>query len=277
MMRAQRSWPVLLALAVFLPAPALAQSATKTRPVDVLVKPAAPEEPRNRIEANYEYEHFTQGDLSDWHWFSVEYHHRFDWGTLIPRVNWARRFDQSAFQYEIDAYPRLTQHTYLYLNAGVAEESFFPKRRYGADIFWSLPKAFEASAGARRLEFDGKNVNILTGSVGYYHGNYYFAARPWISSKPGDTSVSLSLMMRRYYATRHDYWTVRVGGGQGSDSDQTIDQLITNNHAGATFEWQKLLHKVWIVKAKGGFEWYDFETGTTREGWLAGAGLARLF
>jgi len=267
-------WFALLMSPLLCPLPALAQ--TKTRPIDVLARPSEPDEPRNRVEINYEYENFDR-DFSPWHWVSLEYRRRFDWGTLLPRVNWARRFDDEAFQYEIDAYPKLTKKTYMYLNFGVAEESFFPTRRYGAEIFFSLPKGFEASGGLRRLEFDNKTVHILTGSVGYYRGNYYYAARPWISSKPGDTSVSLSLLLRRYFATRHDYWTLRVSGGQGSDSDATIDQLITNTHWGASFEWQHLFDKVWIVKAKAGADSYDYETGTERQGWLVGASIARLF
>ena len=276
MMRGLKGIPIAIVGTALLAAPALAQG-TKTRPVDVLAKPAEPQEPKNRVELNYEYENWDQG-FADWHWVSLEYHRRFGWGTIIPRVNWAERFDQHATQYEVDAYPKLTAHTYLYLNYGVAEaDTFFPERRYGAEIFWSVPKPWEFSAGLRRMEFGDKDVDILTGSVGYYHGNYYYSARPWISNKPGDTSVSLGLMMRRYYATRHDYWTVRVSGGQGSDSDQSIDQLITNNHFGGSFEWQKLYSKVWVVKAKAGYDWYEYETGTRRQGWLVGAGIARLF
>jgi YaiO family outer membrane protein len=177
----------------------------------------------------------------------------------------------------VDAYPKLGKKSYLYLNFGVAEESFFPTRRYGAEIFFTLPKHFEASGGLRRLEFDDHVVHILTGSVGYYKGNYYYAARPYITNKPGDTGVSLSLMMRRYFATRYDYWTVRVSGGQGSDTDQTIDELILSNHYAATFEWQHLLSKVWIFEARTGLERREYETGTTRDGWLVGVGLSRLF
>jgi len=265
---------VLLAASILLPGSAIAQ--TRTRPIDVIAKPAPPEEPRNRISADYNYENFNQ-DFTPWHWFSVEYGHRFDWGSLIGRVNWARRFDNSAFQYEVDAYPKLTKKTYLYLNFGVAQESYFPDRRYGAEIFFSLPKSFEASGGLRRLEFDDKTVHILTGTVGYYHGNYYYVARPWISNKPGETSTSLSLMMRRYFETRHDYWTLRLSGGQGSESDETLDELIQDTHYGLTFEWQKMFRPLWIIEAKTGVESREYETGTQRQGWLVGVGISRLF
>src|SRR5882672_94292 len=88
---------------------------TKTRPVDVIAKPAEPGEPLNKIWLNYEYEHFNR-DFSPWHWASLEYSHRFDWGSLVGRVNWADRFDDTAMQYEVDAYPHLWKGAYLYLN-----------------------------------------------------------------------------------------------------------------------------------------------------------------
>jgi len=280
MRRCRADWPILLpclaffALMAGLSSPATAQ--TKTRPIDVLAKPAPPEEPRNRIGVDYEYENFNR-DLTPWNWVSLEYSHRFDWGSLIGRVNWAHRFDESAEQYEVDAYPKLTAHTYLYLNFGVAPDSFFPEQRYGAEIFWNFKTHWEASGGLRRLEFEDKTVHIFTGSVGYYTGNYYYSARPWISNRPGDTAVSLSFLMRRYFATRNDYWTIRVGGGQGADSDITADELILSNHGGVTFEWQKMFRPLWIVSAKAGAETREFENGNDRQSWIVGAGLKRLF
>jgi YaiO family outer membrane protein len=275
MMR-RAAWGIVILLAAVLsPVPASAQ-ATKTRPVDVIAKPAPPTEPLNKIEADVEYQNFNQ-NLSDWYWFSVEYTHRFDWGSLIGRANWAERYDQSAWQYEVDAYPKLWKGAYLYLNAGVAEESFFPTRRYGAEIFWSLPKAFEASVGARYLEFDVNNVWLYTGSIGWYRGNWYMAVRPWVSSKPGNTSLSGGFLARRYFATKDDYCTLRVGGGQASDFDQTIDQLLLSNQWYVLAEWQRRIRPLWIVKTQVGYRDQKFETGTDRRSWQVGAGIARLF
>ena len=255
--------------------PAAAQ--TRTRPVDVLVKPAGPEDPRNKIEMNYEYQNFND-TMADWNWLSLEYLHRFEWGSLIGRVNWADRFDEHAFQYEVDAYPKLWKGAYLYLNYGVAEkDTFLPDRRYGVELFWSLPKQFEASVGYRRLEFDPRYVNLYTGSIGWYRGNWYYAVRPWVSNKPGETSVSGGFLARRYFATRYDYCTLRVGGGQGSDFGQSIDELLLSTQWGITGEWQRQFRPKWIAKAKAGYGSQDFETGTNRQYWLIGGGIARLF
>jgi len=250
---------------------------TKTRPVDVIAKPAAPGEPLNKIWLNYEYQHFNQ-DFSAWNWWSLEYSHRFDWGALVGRVNWADRYDQTAFQYEVDAYPHLWKGAYLYLNYGVAEQdTFFPERRYGAELYWTLPKQFEASIGVRRLEYSVSNVWLYTGSIGWYRGNWYMAFRPWVSNKPGDTSVSASFMARRYLATKDDYWTVRVGGGQSSEVDQSIDALLLSSQWYVIGEWQKKFRPLWIVTTKAGVGAQSFETGVTRDTWLVGAGIARIW
>jgi YaiO family outer membrane protein len=266
-------FPVLVAITA-LASPAAAQ--TRTKPVDVIARPAGEEEPRNRIEANYEYQNFNT-DLSPWNWLSVEYTHRFDWGSLLGRVNWADRYDDQAFQYEADAYVMLWKGAYLYLNYGVAEEGFLPERRYGAELFWSLPKAFEASVGYRRLEYDPPTVDLYTGSLGWYRGNWYYAVRPWVSHVEDETSLSGAFLMRRYFATRHDYCTLQVSGGEGSDFDQSIEDLLLSSQWEVTAEWQRQVRPRWIVKAKVGFGGQSFDNDVDREYWLAGGGIARLF
>lgn len=262
-------------VASLLPAPLLAQ--TKTKPIDVIAKPAPPQEPRNQVTFNYEYENFNK-DFTPWDWYSFEYGHRFDWGTLIGRVNQAHRYDLNDTQYEADAYVNLWKGAYLYLNFGVtSDDDFLPQRRYGAEIFFSLPKNFEMSGGMRRLEFENVDVNIFTGSVGYYSGNYYYAARPWVAVQPDDTSVSLSLLMRRYFATRNDYWTITVTGGGAADAGLTAEELLLSNQYTLTFEWQNEFARNWIFRAKAGGEIRDYDNGVDREGWIVGAGITRLF
>jgi YaiO family outer membrane protein len=250
---------------------------TRSKPVDVIGKPAPPTDPKNKIGLDYEYENFNN-TFTDWHWLSLEYSHRFDPVTILGRVNWAHRYDQDATQYEVDAYPKLWKGAYLYLNYGVSEhDSFFPDRRFGAELFWNVGHAKEVSVGYRRLEYDPRSVDLYTGSFGWYSGNWFCAVRPWVSNKPGDTSVSGSFMARRYLATRDDHWTLRIGGGQGSDFDQSIDELLLSSQWSVTGEWQRRFRPMWIARAKAGFHSVDYETGTNRQSWLVGGGISRLF
>jgi hypothetical protein len=94
MRRCRAGWPILLpclasiAMLAGFSSPASAQ--TKTHPIDVLAKPAAPQEPRSQIGVNYEYENFDK-DLTPWNWVSLEYSHRFDWGASTGRTASTRR------------------------------------------------------------------------------------------------------------------------------------------------------------------------------------------
>ena len=134
-----------------------------------------------------------QDDTADWWAADVEYRRTFGWGSLLGRVNWARRFGNTGFQYEVDAYPRLPHRTYLYLNIGFSSDpSLFPDLRYAAEAHHSFPKGWEASLGFRRLEFSSSNVTIVTGTAAKYYGNWWISLRPKPSSgaPPGWKSVA---------------------------------------------------------------------------------------
>jgi tetratricopeptide (TPR) repeat protein len=122
-------------------------------------------------------------DESDWWAADFEYRRRFGWGSLIGRVNWAKRFGNDGFLYEVDAYPTLPHRTYLWVNLGVSSDpEVFPDVRYGVEAYHNFPKGWEASLGFRRLEFRenlereiGKSVTIVTGTVAKYYGDWWIS------------------------------------------------------------------------------------------------------
>ena len=116
------------------------------------------------ISANAAYTTFS-GTTDPWTEGSASVGGRVGFGSVIARVNYARRFNTDGVQMEVDAYPRFGDGRYLYLNAGYSGASVFPKSRYGAEAYTSLPHAWEASVGVRSLHFGGTPVTLLTGSV----------------------------------------------------------------------------------------------------------------
>ncbi|MCW3073331.1 MAG: hypothetical protein JWP69_400 [Flaviaesturariibacter sp.] len=135
-------------------------------------------------------------------------------GSILARVNYASRFGKTAFQPEIDLYPKIFKSIYAYLNYGFSNGELFPKQRIGAEIFTSLPNSFEASLGLRHLYFGkGSKVTVYTGSIGYYVGNYWLSLRPNITPDSGSTSVSASLTARKYFARAERYVSLRVSAG----------------------------------------------------------------
>ncbi len=156
-------------------------------------------------------------DLRPWHFFSLEAAAHPGRSALIGRVNYADR-DYGAggltgTQIELDAWPVFNDRFYAYLNAGFSSDIIFPRTRLGGEIYANLPGAFELSAGLRYMDFRETRVYLYTGTVGKYHGNYWFSFRPWISSDDQGSIFSGLLWMRRYFRTQHEYIGVLAGFG----------------------------------------------------------------
>jgi YaiO family outer membrane protein len=153
------------------------------------------------------------GDIDPWQLASLSVGRRAALGSVIARANWADRFGSTGVQVEGDAYPSLGAGRYAYVNVGYSADGVFPAWRWGAELFTSLPRAWEASLGARQLRFDGVPVTLFTGSVGRYVGNYWISLRPYAREKEGALSASASVTARRYFADADHYVGTRVGYG----------------------------------------------------------------
>ncbi|MGI9548121.1 MAG: YaiO family outer membrane beta-barrel protein [Flavobacteriaceae bacterium] len=144
----------------------------------------------------------------------VEYTRITDAGKIIPRINYANRFDTHGLQYELDFYPVLSKTFYGYLNYGYSAADIFPSHRLGVELFSNLPKGKEASLGIRYMDFLDTKTTIFTGSFGLYKGNYYVSIRPYVTPNPeGSTGVSGSLTARKYLKTKEQYMGLMFNGG----------------------------------------------------------------
>ncbi|MBB1285310.1 YaiO family outer membrane beta-barrel protein [Flavisolibacter sp. BT320] len=167
----------------------------------------------NEIAAGFSYEGFSDY-FSPAQFAFIQGSRATPLGSVIGRINYTNRLGKQAIQPEIDIYPKLGRNIYAYLNAGFSDGSLFSRQRYGAEIFASLPRSFEASAGLRHLSFGPESkVTIYTGSVGYYTGNYWLSLRPYITPGDAATSVSASATIRRYFSNPEHYFSVRIGAG----------------------------------------------------------------
>jgi len=147
-------------------------------------------------------------------------------GTLVARLNRARRYGSEGTQVEFDAYPNLGRGRYGYLNFGWSKATVYPHHRYGAEFFTPLSAPWEASAGVRHLRFPSSNVTLYTGSVGVYRGSWWFSVRPFVMPDDGDASVSASLAARRYGQDRFDYWGLTFGLGASAAEFNTAQDLV---------------------------------------------------
>jgi YaiO family outer membrane protein len=153
-------------------------------------------------------------------YYSFKYGRQTKYGSIIAKVNLNRRFDENGVQYEIDLYPKIAKGLYAYVNFGLANSFLFPEIRYGAELYKSLPKSFEASLGFRTLKYSTSTTNIFTGAVGWYNGNNYWTFRTYLT--PGDTGLSKSgnLIFRRYRSDADNYLELSAGLGYSPENNQ---------------------------------------------------------
>ncbi len=139
------------------------------------------------------------------------------WGSAIVRLNYSSRFGTQGIQPEVDLYPKIANGVYAYINYGYSNSNLFPTHRIGGEIYSKLPKSFEASIGARYLDFNTSTVTMYTGSIGWYVKNYWISLRPYITPGPPGTSVSSVITLRRYFQDGDNYLGLSAGLGFSPD------------------------------------------------------------
>ncbi|MBK9166960.1 MAG: YaiO family outer membrane beta-barrel protein [Bryobacterales bacterium] len=125
---------------------------------------------------------------------------------------------------ELEMYPRLSRKSYAHIVAGFSPDAtLYARRRYGAEVYHALPARFEGSVGFRQYVF-GERVDLVTGSIGRYYGNWFFSARPFIDRSSFGISQSLQLNAKRYLGRRGSFWNTRAGWGASPMEVRSINE-----------------------------------------------------
>ncbi len=162
-------------------------------------------------------------ELDAMYYGSLEYKKQTNWGVLIPRLTFNRRFNINGIQAEVDAYPRFSKTLSGYLNYGFSTSPIFPRHRIGGEVLKELPEAMELSLGFRHLSFENDDATILTGTFGIYRGNYYAVLRPYVvpDSRKG-IGVSGNLLVRRYLKDGNNFLGLNLVYGFDTELNQFI-------------------------------------------------------
>ncbi|MCP4977764.1 MAG: YaiO family outer membrane beta-barrel protein [Maribacter sp.] len=135
-------------------------------------------------------------------------------GSIIPRINYSNRLGKHGLQYDLDFYPKFSKRLYAYLNYGYSTSSIYPSHKVGGDLYANLPGAIEFSAGGRLIKTLTQTISVVTNSLGYYKGNYYFSLRSYITPRPDNlTRFSGNLLVRKYLKDADNYMGVNIGMG----------------------------------------------------------------
>jgi len=154
--------------------------------------------------------------------------------------------------WEVEAYPRIRPGTYGYVEAGLSPDAtFYPHYRAGGEIYQNLTHGFEGSAGYRWLDFSTA-VNIFTGSITKYQGNWMFTGRIYSTPDSAGTSNALQFLTRRYFGDGGNYLGVRYGWGSSVVETPSLlaTQVLSSSNYYGEANWA--IKRRWTMNIKGG-------------------------
>ena len=186
----------------------------------------------------------------DWREGQISLWHRAAWGSWIGRYWHARRYGTSGDQIEIEAYPRLGEGTYLWVEAAGSNGLPYPDYRVGAEIFQSLGLGFEGSLGWRHLKFSGGSTEIWTASLGKYLGAWLLTGRVYYVPDVQSDSWSYYLSARYYFGDGTEYVTLRAGKGSYDEYDSARKGFVPLSSDTVSLDLEKRLTPRWTLSAR---------------------------
>ncbi|MES2003683.1 MAG: YaiO family outer membrane beta-barrel protein [Bacteroidota bacterium] len=218
---------------------------------------------KNKISLSYDYVYFDKQFSDPWHLASFDYTRTTGIGSITGRINYANRFTENGVQYEIEAYPRISNTFYTYVNAGYSDKvGVFPQWRGGFSLYANLPKSFEGELGFRYLKFSGDPTWIYTGYLGKYYKSWLFGLRAYLtpSTFTSTASTSYTASARYYYGSADDLIGFNAGYGISPDDRLNSIQLdgtvrLVSYKAGVSFK-KKISHSN-VVSSD--LTWYNQE------------------
>lgn len=201
----------------------------------------------------------------------VEFSMKIKKHTLVFRSNYAHRFQLDGLQLESDFYARLRKNMYLYLNYGYAFGNLFPQHRAGVEYYVSFARIYEASLGARYLQFPNDPVFIATGSISVAPGKNVIALRPFYVIKESGNSVSLLANYKIYGRKQLNYWGAELSYGNSPDDRYTLIQNNEIYHLKSyklKLEKNVMMGKTSDIRIGAGYAYEEYTSGLFRNRFL---------
>ncbi len=146
------------------------------------------------------------------------------YGWVSARFQRAEQGGTHSSLMELEMYPRLRPGLYgLISGAFSPDANLYAHRRFATELFQSLPRGYEASLGYRYFRFN-EGVNMVTGSVAKYFGNWWFSGRTFLTPGSEGLSRSVQFSARRYYRDADHYIGFRGGIGASPFEIRSINE-----------------------------------------------------
>lgn len=212
---------------------------------------------------SYRYDYFTD-IFNPWKFVEFALSRQTPIGSVIGRIQHARRFGSDGTQFNIDAYPSITNGLYAYVSGGYSESSIYPRYRFGFSLYKSLPASFELAVGMRYLDFMTSQTDIYTAALTKYKGSYLFTLRSYYVPAPGGNSRSINLVMRRYFGSATAYASVTGGYGSAPTEIQFSQDIQTLNSWSVGIDGQYPLSPRIFLGGSAGYDAAEYENFTRK-------------
>ena len=166
-------------------------------------------------------------------------------GSLIMRWSHAERFGFRDDFFDTEFYPRFRPGTYALAGFGVAPKSapsLYPRYRVAFDLYQSLGRGFEASGGARYMDF-AQLTQIYVGTLTKYVGNWMWTGKLYYVPGEGDlrSNTYVGGFRRFFGGDGTSYLGLDYSHGFGRAEVRSIQDLATFNSDTARGEFDVLL------------------------------------
>ncbi|HBG72018.1 MAG: hypothetical protein A2W93_10880 [Bacteroidetes bacterium GWF2_43_63] len=183
----------------------------------------------NTLSLFYSIDLFDENNTDTQHLLYADYAFRIKKTTLIPRLNFANRFNSNDLQIEADLYQSFSNGHYLYLNYGAGiYNKLFPEHRAGVEYYLPAFKNMEFSLGGRFLNTGNNNVVIATGHIGKYYRNWWFSLRPYYVVQNSKNALTAVLNTRYYARNSTSFWGLELIYGNSPDERYSLSNPAEN-------------------------------------------------
>lgn len=214
-------------------------------------------EPHNELGFDVD-EAYVSDLTSYWNYSSVHYYRLMDAGKFGGHFNYAHRYGTTGKQFQLEAYPKITNNVYATLSFKYANTTqiLFPNLQYTIEGYVDTTNGFEFSlgqSGEKFIRFNNQKIFDYTGTVGKYIGNSFVWFRPHHYT-PKNTEF-YEVGIRKYFSDADNYISFIIGAGKLPDIGDLppLDQMIVINQKGIGFNGQFSLTKTVFLKYGAGY------------------------
>ena len=178
------------------------------------------------VRAGYYFDTFTKPYTRFWQVFQAGASRLFPFGRVLAGANVGNlhadtdpETKATEIQFEVEAYPKISQNDYAWLAYAYSPGNYFPTHRVCAEYWHSFKYGWVASAGMQYYYFD-RNIFIASLSGEKYYKSYWFSSKVYFYFKDQGLTTSLYLTARKYF---NDINYLQLTAGFGTAPDEPFD------------------------------------------------------